>query len=66
MLQKVHAKDQWLRNIYYMSIKADLYLLDACFEHYSTFTLDLVSIRQPYLQRMCCSMLHHLMAWYLA
>jgi hypothetical protein len=49
-----------------MSIEADLQLLDACFERYSTFPLNLVSVRQPYLQRICCSMLHHLMAWYLA
>ena len=49
-----------------MSIEADLQLLNACFEHYSTFALDLVSVQQPYLQHICCSMLHHLMAWYLA
>ena len=66
MLQKVYAKDQWLRNIKYMSIEGDLQLLDACFKCHSTFALDLITIRQPYLQLIGCSMIHHLMAWYLA
>ena len=66
MLQKVYAKDQWLRNIKYMSIEGDLQLFDACFKYYSTFALGLITIRQSYLQQICCSMLHHLMAWYLA
>ena len=42
-----------------------LKLLNVCFECHSTFALELVTVRQSYLQRICCSMLHHLMVWYL-